>query len=104
MNVIEYVTEEVKRQGHDVRKLDGIERVSGLQSRFLARGRKGRRMANNKKLTNKEVIAKAIHTNGECGYDGGTWEQIKQSGYECGCFGLAQRILSALRGQKRLKV
>lgn len=30
MNVIEYVTEEVKRQGHDVRKLDGIERVSWM--------------------------------------------------------------------------
>ena len=30
MNVIEYVTEEVTRQGHDVLKLDGIERVSWM--------------------------------------------------------------------------
>jgi hypothetical protein len=30
MNVIEYVTEEVKRQGHDVKSLDGIERVGWM--------------------------------------------------------------------------
>jgi hypothetical protein len=30
MNVIEYCTEEVTRQGHDVLKLDGIERVSWM--------------------------------------------------------------------------
>jgi hypothetical protein len=30
MNVIEYVTEEVRRQGHDVTVLDGIERVAWM--------------------------------------------------------------------------
>ena len=30
MNVIEYVTEEVTRQGHDVLKVDGIKRVSWM--------------------------------------------------------------------------
>ena len=30
MNVIEYVTEEVERQGHDVTSLDGIERVGWM--------------------------------------------------------------------------
>lgn len=32
MNVIEYCTEEVTRQGHDVLRLDGIERVSWMLS------------------------------------------------------------------------
>lgn len=30
MTVIEYVTEEVKRQGHDIHALDGIKRVSWM--------------------------------------------------------------------------
>ncbi len=30
MTVIEYVTEEVQRQGHDTRQLDGIERVGWM--------------------------------------------------------------------------
>lgn len=30
MNVIEYVTEEVRRQGHDIQVLDGIERVAWM--------------------------------------------------------------------------
>jgi hypothetical protein len=30
VNVIEYVTEEVRRQGHDVTQLDGIERVAWM--------------------------------------------------------------------------
>lgn len=30
MNVIEYVTEEVRRQGHDITALDGIERVAWM--------------------------------------------------------------------------
>jgi len=56
-----------------------------------------------KTLTDRDVIAKAIHTNGECGWDGGTWEQVKQSGYKCGCSSLAARIVRFLNKHKRLR-
>lgn len=43
------------------------------------------------------VITKALHKEGDCGFDGGTWEQLSKSGYECECFDLAKVIQKALR-------
>ena len=44
----------------------------------------------------REIIAKAMHDNGSCGFDYGSWNTMVQSGYECGCYEMTDWIIAAL--------